>query len=67
LNKIINYKNPGSEKYFLYPHLLVLPGNNSQYYYPLLFLDSVRRRDLSDFIDIKNTFSLEIYQEETNQ
>ena len=60
-NKIINYKPPKT-KYFLYPHLLMIPnecGDRSTQYKPLNFLDTVINRNLDDFSHITNTFSLE--------
>ena len=55
--KIINYTNPKT-KYFLYPHLLMLP----EYYYnyqPLYFLDTCKNISLDDFKDITKEFYLD--------
>jgi hypothetical protein len=48
--KINDYERP-SEKYFLYPHLLMLPET---YYHskPLYFLHTCENRSLSDFNNI---------------
>ena len=57
-NKIINYTHPNT-KYFLYPHLLVLPYI---YYhsYPLYFLHTCINKSLDEFTNIIKTFSLDI-------
>ena len=55
-NKIINYKNPTS-KYFLYPHLLMLP-NMYYHYKPLYFLHTCENKYLDDFTNIQKTFTL---------
>ena len=53
----INDYEPPSEKYFLYPHLLMLPET---YYHskPLYFLHTCENRSLSDFNNITKEFSL---------
>lgn len=56
-NKIVDYVPP-ENKYFLYPHLLLL--NNTYYHYrPLYFLDSVEKTNIDDFKDVTNTIVLE--------
>lgn len=55
--KIINYKEP-KEKYFLYPHLLVLPEYSYNYCYHLRFLQTCENIDLDKFINITKTFDL---------
>ena len=55
--KIVNYTNPKT-KYFLYPHLLMLP----EYYYnykPLYFLDTCSNKSLDEFKHIKKEFYLD--------
>jgi hypothetical protein len=55
---IINYTYPTyGIKYFVYPHLLLLPGKKSSKN-PLYFLETVRTANLSDFSHIENTFTL---------
>ena len=54
--KINDYKPP-SEKYFLYPHLLMLP-ETYYHYKPLYFLHTCENRPLSDFNNITKEFSL---------
>ena len=53
----INDYQPPNEKYFLYPHLLMLPGI---YYHskPLYFLHTCENRSLTDFNNITKEFSL---------
>uniref|UniRef100_A0A6C0ER84 Uncharacterized protein n=1 Tax=viral metagenome TaxID=1070528 RepID=A0A6C0ER84_9ZZZZ len=58
--KIVNL-NPPTTKYFLYPHLLMLPQNN--YYsgsghHPLFFLDTCENKSLDEFVDIQKPFIL---------
>jgi hypothetical protein len=55
-HKIINYKLP-TNKYFYYPHLLMLPD---LYYHfrPLYFLHTCKNSSLSDFNNITKEFSL---------
>ena len=48
--KIINYINP-TNKYFLYPHLLMLP-NIYHYYKPLYFLDTIE--NVVNFLENKD-------------
>jgi len=56
-NKIADYIPPVN-KYFLYPHLLLL--NNTYYSYrPLYFLDSVEKTSLTQFEHITQTIMLE--------
>ena len=58
-NKIVNYSNP-KEKYFLYPHLLMLPGIYYNFH-PIYSLDTVKEAKLEDFkhiiekIDLQNS------------
>ena len=54
--KINDYEHP-KEKYFLYPHLLILP---EKYYHskPLYFLHTCKNSSLSDFNNITKEFSL---------
>ena len=54
--KINDYKPPVT-KYFLYPHLLMLP-EMYYHYKPLYFLSSCRNIQLSDFNSITKEFSL---------
>ena len=54
--KINDYKPPVT-KYFLYPHLLMLPEMYYNYK-PLYFLNSCRNIQLSDFNSITKEFSL---------
>ena len=53
----INDYEPPSEKYFLYPHLLMLPET---YYHskPLYFLHTCENSSLTDFNNITKEFSL---------
>jgi len=59
--KIINYTKP-IKKYFVYPHLLMLP-NISHYCKPLYFLDTIENLDnLSEHLcifNVENTITLE--------
>ena len=56
-NKIVDYISP-ENKYFLYPHLLLL--HNKYYHYrPLYFLDSVEQTSLDKFEDVTQTITLE--------
>jgi hypothetical protein len=54
--KINDYKSPVT-KYFLYPHLLMLP-ETYYHYKPLYFLHTCENRSLSDFNSITKEFSL---------
>ena len=54
--KINDYKPP-NEKYFLYPHLLMLPETH-YHSKPLYFLHTCENRSLSDFNNITKKFSL---------
>ena len=54
--KINDYKFP-NQKYFLYPHLLMLPETH-YHFRPLYFLHTCKNRDLSDFNNITKEFSL---------
>jgi hypothetical protein len=56
-NKIADYIPPVN-KYFLYPHLLLL-GNIYYSYRPLYFLDSVEKTSLTQFEHITQTIMLE--------
>jgi len=55
--KINDYKPPLASKYFLYPHLLMLPETHCNYK-PLYFLNSCRNKQLSDLNSITKEFSL---------
>ena len=55
--KIINYPRVEG-KYFLYPHLLMLPGEYYNYH-PLYFLHTCGNRSLSDYEKYTNTFDLD--------
>ena len=57
-NKIINYTHPNT-KYFLYPHLLVLP-NIYYHSHTLYFLHTCLNKSLDEFKNIIKTFSLDI-------
>ena len=46
-HKIINYKSP-SQKYFYYPHLLMLP-ETYYHFQPLYFFNTVERVSLAEF------------------
>ena len=54
--KINDYKFP-NQKYFLYPHLLMLPETH-YHFRPLYFLHTCKNRALSDFNNITKEFSL---------
>ncbi len=55
--KITNYEPP-KNKYFLYPHLLMLP--NTQYYYqPLYFMHTCETANLKNYEKITKTINLE--------
>lgn len=55
--KINNYEPP-KNKYFFYPHLLMLPD---KYYHhkPLYFLHTCEQSDLSDFFYVNKTIDLD--------
>ncbi len=55
--KKINNYIPPSEKYFLYPHLLILPEHTYNYY-PLYFLHTCNNKFLYNFNHIIKDFSL---------
>ena len=55
-HKIINFKNP-VEKYFLYPHLLMLPNHNYTYK-PLHYFHTCINASLNDYININKTLEL---------
>lgn len=56
--KIINYKPP-IQKYFLYPHLLLLPQYDYYNYYPVLyFLHTCKNVSLNDFNNVTLDFKL---------
>lgn len=57
--RITNYTPPSAgNKYFLYPHLLMLPAFHSNHN-PLYYLDTCENIDLKDFDEnIKATFEL---------
>ena len=54
--KISNYDSP-KNKYFLYPHLLMLPGKHYNYY-PLYFLHTCEHANLNEFTNVKKTIEL---------
>jgi hypothetical protein len=54
--KIINLKPP-TQKYFYYPHLLMLPQHN-YVYLPQHFLHTCENRSLNDFVDITKTLDI---------
>lgn len=54
--KITNLKPP-EQKYFLYPHLLLLP-NEYYHYKPLYFLHTCENVDINDFIHITKNMEL---------
>lgn len=56
-NKIINYKSP-EQKYFYYPHLLLLP-NHYYHFQPLYFLHTCINKSLDEFNNINETFNLD--------
>jgi hypothetical protein len=56
-NKIVDYPPP-ENKYFLYPHLLMI-DNKHYNYRPLYFLDSVEKSSVTQFEDITQTIMLE--------
>lgn len=55
--KIVNYEPP-KNKYFLYPHLLMLPD---KYYHhqPLYFLHTCEKSDLNEFTNITKMIDLD--------
>lgn len=55
--QISNY-TPPKNKYFAYPHLLMVPGKY-YHYYPLYFLHTCIPADLSDFTNVKKTIALD--------
>ena len=55
-NKIVNYKKP-KNKYFLYPHLLMLPGHG-YYNMPLYSLHTCKNVDIHRFAEIEEPFYL---------
>jgi hypothetical protein len=56
--KIINYSPPKyGNKYFYYPHLLMLPVFHSNHY-PLYYLDTCVNVELSKYEDTNATFEL---------
>jgi hypothetical protein len=54
--KIVNMKLP-DKKYFLYPHLLILPHHYYNYH-PLYYLHTCYNTTLDEFKDITKTFEL---------
>jgi hypothetical protein len=54
--KIANYESP-KNKYFLYPHLLMLP-NQYYHYKPLYFLHTCESVNFNDLDNIIETFNL---------
>jgi hypothetical protein len=56
--KIVNL-NPPTTKYFLYPHLLMLPQYIYGHGYPLNFLQTCENKSLDEFINIKKEFNLD--------
>jgi hypothetical protein len=63
-NRIINYKYT-YQNYFLYPHLLMLPGKE-YHFYPIYSLDTVTIFDLVTLEDISDTIELEDQMYKTN-
>lgn len=59
-HKIINLQPP-TNKYFLYPHLLINPDCHIQYYLPLYFLDTVVNITISDIGEIAKEIDLESF------
>jgi hypothetical protein len=57
--KIINYKPP-TNKYFLYPHLLIIPTHLNYGSYQLYFLDTCINKSLDEFINITTTITLHV-------
>jgi hypothetical protein len=56
--RIINYSPPKyGNKYFFYPHLLMLPDFHSNHY-PLYYLETCENVNLKDYEDINETFEL---------
>ena len=55
--KIINFNLPQNERYFHYPHLLMLPGQHSNHY-PLYYLQTCRNVSLEEYANITDTFEL---------
>jgi len=56
-NKIDNYTRP-KKKYFLYPHLLMLPGEYYNYH-PLYYLDTCVNKSLDEFRNVNKYISLD--------
>lgn len=56
-NKIANIKEPGSQKYFYYPHLQMIPGE-TYYHLPLYFLHTFENVDIHRFEHITKPFYL---------
>jgi hypothetical protein len=56
-NKIDNYTSP-KKKYFLYPHLLMLPGEYYNYH-PLYYLDTCVNKSLDEFRNVNKYISLD--------
>ena len=54
--KIINLESP-TQKYFNYPHLLMLPQHD-YIYHPQYFLHTCENRSLNDFVNITNTLDI---------
>lgn len=55
--KIANYEPP-KNKYFLYPHLLMLP-HTRYHYQPLYFMHTCEKADLKNYKEITKTIDLE--------
>lgn len=57
--KLVNL-NPPRQKYFLYPHLLMMFKYNyyPSVYNPLYFLDTCENKSLDKFVNVKKTFNL---------
>lgn len=53
--KISNYEEP-SEKYFYYPHLLVIPKFIEKYHFhlPIPLTDSCKNVNINEFLSLKN-------------
>ena len=56
-NKIVDFRPPNT-KYFLYPHLLMVP-EESYNFHPLYFLHTCQNRSLDEFTHITKTFCLD--------
>jgi hypothetical protein len=55
--EIINYSNPNSSPYFHYPHLLMLPNQDSNHY-PLYYLETCENVSSNEYNNVTDTFEL---------